>query len=56
MPDTETVRNGQYPVSFGCFAAYRASDEKGAPGRFVDWMFTPEGMKLIEMVGLVPVN
>ena len=55
-PDAETIRSGRYPVIFGCFAVYRASDSAGAPGKFVEWMLTSSGAKLIESVGLVPAQ
>lgn len=55
-PVAETIRDRRYPVTFGCFAVYRASDEKGAPGRFAEWIFTRDGAELIEAVGFVPVD
>lgn len=54
-PVADAILNNKYPVTFGCFAVHRTSDENGTPGRFVEWIFSQDGAQLIETIGFVPV-
>ena len=54
-PDAESITSGEYPVTFGCFAVFWENDKEGTPGRFAEWMLSPEGRALIEESGFTPV-
>jgi len=55
VPTIETVKQGTYIVSRGLF-----SNTKGEPAGltklFIDYLFTPEGQKIIEANGFIPVK
>ncbi len=55
VPDIESVRNGTFTVSRGLY-----SNTKGEPGGltklFIDYLFTPEGQKIAEENGFIPVK
>jgi len=54
-PTLETVKSGQYVISRGLY-----SITKGAPAglarKFLDYLFTPEGKKIISEKGFIPVK
>lgn len=55
MPTIETVRKGSYKIARGLF-----SNTKGEPAglkkKFLDFLYTPDGMKIIEKHGFIPVR
>lgn len=55
IPEIETVKNGQYPVARGLY-----SNTKGEPNRltkmFLDYLFSPEGQKIVSEKGFIPVK
>lgn len=55
VPTIDTVRKGTYKISRGLF-----SNTKGEPAglkkKFLDFLYTPDGMKIIEKHGFIPVR
>ncbi|MEZ4528923.1 MAG: phosphate ABC transporter substrate-binding protein [Desulfobacterales bacterium] len=55
VPSVETVKNGSYAVARGLY-----SNTKGEPAGltklFIDYLFTPEGQKIAEENGFIPVK
>jgi phosphate transport system substrate-binding protein len=50
----ETAQDGSYPIArFLLF--YTAGEPKGLAKRFVDWVKSPDGQKVIEQVGYYPL-
>lgn len=54
-PSLESVKQGKYKVARGLF-----SNTKGAPSglarKFIDYLYSPEGQKIIAEKGFIPVN
>ena len=55
-PDADTIRSGEYPIVAQFYAVYRADDPNENVRRLVDWLLSPEGQKLIEETGYVPLG
>ena len=55
LPSIETVQNGSYKVARGLY-----SNTKGEPAgltrKFIDYLYTPEGKKIIEERGFIPAK
>jgi len=55
VPTIETVQNGAYKVARGLY-----SNTKGEPvgltRKFIDFLYTPDGKKIIEKHGFIPVQ
>ncbi len=55
VPDAESVRNGNYPLVSEFYAAYRADDASANVQKVIDWLLSPEGQRMIEGTGYLPV-
>jgi len=55
MPTIETVRKSTYGISRGLFSNTKG-DPVGLKKKFIDFLYTPEGMKIIEKHGFIPVR
>ncbi|MDR0489158.1 MAG: substrate-binding domain-containing protein [Propionibacteriaceae bacterium] len=55
MPTTETIHNGTYPF-VGDFYAVTVGEPTGTTKELVDWILSPQGQRLIEDTGYVPIN
>jgi phosphate transport system substrate-binding protein len=53
-PSLETVESGQYPLSRQLFF-YTVGQPSGETKAFIDWVLSPEGQKICEMVGYYPL-
>jgi phosphate transport system substrate-binding protein len=53
-PSLETVESGQYPLSRQLFF-YTVGAPSGETKEFIDWVLSPEGQKICEMVGYYPL-
>ncbi len=53
-PSLESVRSGQYPLSRNLFF-YTVGDPAGDAKSFIDWVLSPEGQKICELVGYYPL-
>lgn len=54
-PSKETVLNGKYPISRPLFM-YTNGEPKGLAKEFIDFIRSPEGQKLVEEDGFVPLK
>ena len=55
-PTKENIQNGTYPLSSYFFAVYRKDSKNENLKKLVDWMLSPEGHKIIEDNGYVPLK
>ncbi len=55
-PDIANIANGTYPVTSGIYAIYRKGETNENVYKAVDFMLSPEGQKIVEESGYVPVN
>lgn len=55
-PTSETIADGSYPVSSGIYAVYRKGETNENVYKAVDFMLSPEGQKIVEDSGYIPVN
>lgn len=53
-PSLETAQSGSYPISRFLYF-YTAGEPTGLAKRFVDWVTSPDGQKVIEQVGYYPL-
>ena len=54
-PTVETIADGSYPVSGGVYAIYRKGETNENVYKTVDFMLSPEGQKIVEDSGYIPV-
>ncbi len=54
-PTIENIKNGKYPVSRGLFSNTKHTPT-GLTKKFLDYMFTPEGQKIVAEHGFIPVK
>lgn len=52
-PDTENIRNGNYPICTNFYVVYRKDDPNENVGRLVEWLRSEEGRTMIEACGYV---
>ena len=55
-PTPETIADGSYPVSGGVYAVYRKNEKNANVQKAIDFMLSPEGQKIVEQSGYIPVN
>jgi phosphate transport system substrate-binding protein len=53
-PSLETAQNGTYPIARFLYF-YTAGEPTGLAKRFIDWVKSPDGQKVIELVGYYPL-
>jgi phosphate transport system substrate-binding protein len=53
-PFPENVRNGRYPISRYLYL-YAIRSPEGVQKRFIDWVLGPEGQRIVQEVGYVPL-
>lgn len=54
-PSDENVKNKSYPFTAPYNGVIRSSDIDGVGGKFLDWMLSEEGQKVIAQAGYVPL-
>lgn len=54
-PSAENIQNGSYPIIAQFYAIYRADNENPNIPVLIDWILSPEGQRLIEESGYVPI-
>jgi len=54
-PDLETVQSGKYPLARDLYWYFRTKPA-GDVKKFVDWVLSPEGQKVVSEVGYFPVK
>lgn len=55
-PTTETIADGTYPVSGNLYAVYRKGETNENVYKAVDFMLSPEGQKIVEKSGYIPLQ
>ena len=55
-PTPETIADGSYPVSGGVYAVYRKNEKNANVQKAIDFMLSPEGQKIVEQSGYIPIN
>ncbi len=55
LPTEQNIKNKKYPIARYLFM-YLKSKPKGETKKFIDWILSPEGQKLIVSVGYFPVK
>jgi phosphate transport system substrate-binding protein len=54
-PGIEVARSGKYPISRKLYL-YTAGEPTGEIKAYIDWTLSPEGQKIVEKVGFVPLH
>ena len=55
-PSADTIRSGEYPFLNPYFVAIAQDEPADSPTRILyDWVLGPEGQRLVELEGYVPV-
>jgi len=54
-PSAENLRSGAYPFATAYYAVMRGGEEGGPAGKFLSWMLSSEGQRVIRQAGYVPV-
>lgn len=54
-PTKETIRSGEYPIT-GEFYIVTAGTDNPNVQKLINWVLSPQGQKLIEKVGYVPIQ
>lgn len=54
-PNIENIASGEYPVTSSIYAVYRKGETNENVYKAVDFMLSPEGQKIVEDSGYVPV-
>ena len=54
-PNIENVANGTYPLGGGFYAIYRKGETNENVYKAVDFMCSPEGQKIVEESGYIPI-
>ena len=55
VPATDTVKQGKYKVARGLFSNTKG-DPAGLTKLFIEFLFTPEGQKIVQENGFIPVK
>ena len=55
-PTTETIAYGTYPISGNLYAVYRKGETNENVYKAVDFMLSPEGQKIVEKSGYIPIH
>lgn len=54
-PGTDAARSGKYPIARKLFL-YTVGEPTGELKEYIDWILSPEGQKIVEKEGFVPVK
>ncbi len=55
LPTLETVEDGSYPIARGLYI-YTVGEPEGAIREYLDWILGPDGQKIVQELGFVPLN
>ncbi|MBQ6303933.1 MAG: substrate-binding domain-containing protein [Clostridiales bacterium] len=55
-PTPETIADGSYPISGGIYAVYRKGETNENVYKAIDFMLSPEGQKIVEQSGYIPLS
>jgi phosphate transport system substrate-binding protein len=54
-PGADVARSGKYPISRKLYV-YTAGEPTGELKEYIDWILSPEGQKIVEKEGFVPLK
>jgi phosphate transport system substrate-binding protein len=54
-PTLENVRSGRFPIARNLYLV-TTGEPKGAVAQFIDYLLSPEGQKLVEASGYIPIH
>ncbi|MBI4659272.1 MAG: PstS family phosphate ABC transporter substrate-binding protein [Verrucomicrobia bacterium] len=54
-PGVDVARSGKYPIARKLYL-YTAGEPAGEVKAYIDWILSPEGQKIVEKEGFVPLN
>ena len=55
LPRAETIASGEYPLVYECVLVHRKNPGEKVE-RFVQWLLSDEGQRLVRSVGYVPMD
>lgn len=55
-PTTETIADGSYPIAGNIYAIYRKGETNENVQKAIDFMLSPEGQKIVEKSGYIPLS
>lgn len=55
-PGKEEIRSGEYPLTGEFYAVYRKGEPNANVQKVIDFVLSPEGQRIVEESGYVPVN
>ena len=55
-PTPETIADGSYPISGGIYAVYRKGETNENVYKAIDFMLSPEGQKIVQESGYIPLG
>ena len=56
FPDDANIRLAAYPFTTCYYGVIRGGDEDAAGGRFLEWMLSEEGQRVIQQAGYIPIE
>ena len=54
-PGIEVARNGKYPIARKLYI-YTVGEPTGEAKAYIDWILSPEGQKIVQHEGFVPLH
>ena len=55
-PTAGTIADGSYPVAGNIYAIYRKGETNENVQKAIDFMLSPEGQKIVEQSGYIPLS
>lgn len=55
-PTAETIADGTYPIAGNIYAVYRKGETNENVYKAIDFMLSPEGQKIVEQSGYIPLS
>lgn len=55
-PTPETIADGSYPIAGNIYAIYRKGETNENVQKAIDFMLSPEGQKIVELSGYIPLS
>ena len=55
-PTPETIADGSYPIAGNIYAIYRKGETNENVQKAIDFMLSPEGQKIVEQSGYIPLS
>lgn len=55
-PSTKTIASGEYPLSASFYAVTLEDNDNPDVNRLIEWILSPQGQKIVEKTGYIPVK